>query len=136
MTKNTSTPTNPPGSTCGHEWQTTTSATASARSAWISARTGLPPARRPVGAASTGLDADRRPVTPLLTWADGRAAAQARALRERAGELLARTGTPVHPMSPLVKIRWFHECEPGTAARVRWWAGLKDYLVYRLTGEL
>jgi hypothetical protein len=27
---------NPPGSACGHEWQTTTSATASARRAWIS----------------------------------------------------------------------------------------------------
>jgi gluconokinase len=83
-----------------------------------------------------GLDASCSPVTPLLTWADGRAAAQAAALRARAGELLARTGTPVHPMSPLVKIRWFHDCEPETAARVRWWAGLKDYVVYRLTGEL
>jgi gluconokinase len=83
-----------------------------------------------------GLDADKRPLTPLLTWADGRATAQARALRDRAGELLARTGTPVHPMSPLVKIRWFTECEPETAARVRWWVGLKDYLVHRLTGEL
>jgi gluconokinase len=83
-----------------------------------------------------GLDASMSPLTPLLTWADGRAAAQAAALRDRAAELLARTGTPVHPMSPLVKIRWFHECEPETAARVRWWVGLKDYVAYRLTGEL
>jgi gluconokinase len=105
----------------------------------LDALSGLPADAVSLGTAMhglIGLDAAQSPVTPLLTWADGRAAAQARALRDRAAELLARTGTPVHPMSPLVKIRWFHECEPETAARVRWWVGLKDYLVYRLTGEL
>ena len=39
MTKNTSTPTNPPGSADGQKWQTTTIATATARSPWISGRT-------------------------------------------------------------------------------------------------
>src|SRR4051812_12241251 len=38
MTKNTSTPTNPPGNACGQKWQTTTAATASARRPWISGR--------------------------------------------------------------------------------------------------
>src|ERR1700742_3885534 len=83
-----------------------------------------------------GLDGSRRPVTPLLTWADARAAEQARALRPRARELTARSGTPVHPMSPLTKLIWFRECAPDTAARVRWWVGLKDYVLLRLTGEL
>jgi gluconokinase len=83
-----------------------------------------------------GLDEDGRPLTPLLTWADGRAAEQARALRPRARELLGRSGTPVHPMSPLAKLIWFHERAPDTAARVRRWAGLKDYVLLRLTGEL
>jgi gluconokinase len=83
-----------------------------------------------------GLDEDRRPVTPLLTWADPRATSQAEALRPRARELLARTGTPVHPMSPLTKLIWFRECDPDTAARVRHWVGLKDYVLLRLTGEL
>jgi gluconokinase len=83
-----------------------------------------------------GLDADRRPVMPLLTWADPRATPQAEALRPRARELLARTGTPVHPMSPLAKLIWFRECDPDTARRVRHWAGLKDYVLLQLTGEL
>ena len=39
MAKNTSTPTNPPGSADGQKWQTTTTATATARSPWISGRT-------------------------------------------------------------------------------------------------
>src|SRR5690242_8019659 len=38
ITKNTSTPTKPPGTSAGHRCQATTSATATARSAWISGR--------------------------------------------------------------------------------------------------
>jgi gluconokinase len=85
-----------------------------------------------------GLDARRRAVTPLVTWADARSSAEARELRSdgRAAELLRRTGTPVHPMSPLVKLIWFARHEPGTAASVRWWLGLKDLLLLHLTGEL
>lgn len=85
-----------------------------------------------------GLDAGHHPLTPLLTWADARASAQAAALRAsgRAAELQQRTGTPVHPMTPLAKLIWFHQEDPQTAAAVRWWVGLKDYVVWRLTGTL
>jgi gluconokinase len=85
-----------------------------------------------------GLDAQYRPLTPLVTWADSRARAEARQLRQRglARELLHRSGTPVHPMSPLVKLVWFSRHEPELAGRVRWWAGLKDYVLHHLTGEL
>jgi hypothetical protein len=38
MTKNTSTPTNPPGRTDGQKWKTTTATTATARSACMSLR--------------------------------------------------------------------------------------------------
>ena len=85
-----------------------------------------------------GLDADARPLTPLVTWADSRSAPQAAALRS-SGEATAlheATGTPVHPMSPLTKLAWFAEHEPGLASRVRTWAGLKDVLVHLLTGWL
>ena len=85
-----------------------------------------------------GLDAQRRPLTPLLTWADSRAHAEARALRSRglALDLLHSSGTPVHPMSPLLKLIWFARHDPGLAGQVRWWVGLKDYLLHHLTGEL
>src|SRR4051794_24511138 len=58
-----------------------------------------------------GLDAGGNPLTPLITWADTRASAQADRLREqgRALVLHKRTGTPVHPMSPLVKLAWLRE---------------------------
>lgn len=85
-----------------------------------------------------GLDAAQQPVTPLLTWADARASAQAARLRAdgSARRLHDLTGTPVHPMTPLTKLVWFAEHEPGTCARVRWWVGLKDYVLLHLTGEL
>jgi gluconokinase len=85
-----------------------------------------------------GLDAQLRPLTPLLTWADARAADEARALRGSglAGELHRRSGTPVHPMSPLTKLMWFSRHEPELCSRVRGWVGLKDYVLHALTGTL
>ena len=83
-----------------------------------------------------GLDADRRPVTPLVTWADSRALEEAASMRLSGIASAARSGAPVHSMTPLAKIRWFVDHEPDTVARVRWWVGLKDLLVQTLTGEL
>ena len=82
------------------------------------------------------LDTSHRPLTPALSWADQRAASTARALRSSAADLHQATGTPVHPMSPLVKLAWFAEHEPELSRRAAHWVGLKDYLVHRLTGRL
>ena len=85
-----------------------------------------------------GLDAERRPITPLLTWADSRAAAHAVRLRddELGGRLHRASGTPIHSMSHLTKLIWFAEEDPQTAAAVHWWVGLKDYILLQLTGQL
>ncbi len=85
-----------------------------------------------------GLGPDGAPVTPLVTWADNRAADLAARLRTGARGLALhrRTGTPVHPMSPLLKLRWFADEEPDVAAGVRHWVGIKDYVMQRMTGEL
>lgn len=99
-------------------------------------------AGRPVAAVAlsgamhsiVGLDASGAPRTPLLTWADDRASAQATRLRDP--ELARRTGTPVHPMSPLAKLCWWRETEPETFAAVRCWAGAKELVLRDLTGEL
>jgi gluconokinase len=85
-----------------------------------------------------GLDADRKPLTPLVTWADTRARPQAERLREQsAGRALhRRTGTPLHPMSPLPKLVWFAEEEPELFDQARHWMGVKEYVVLQLSGEL
>jgi gluconokinase len=82
-----------------------------------------------------GLDGHERPITPLLTWADQRAAPQAERLRAERPHLQANTGTPLHPMSPLAKLVWFREEDPDTFARARRWCGIKELVVARLTGE-
>lgn len=85
-----------------------------------------------------GLDARGAPLTPLLTWADGRASAQAQRLRTDPGGLALhrRTGTPLHPMSPLCKLVWFREEQPDVAAAVHHWVGIKDYVLSQLVGVL
>ncbi|MGV8847522.1 gluconokinase [Tessaracoccus sp.] len=85
-----------------------------------------------------GLDADLRPITDILTWADTRAHAEARELREdgQSASLLQLSGTPLHPMSPLVKLRWFAGHDRDTALRAHRWVGLKDLVLLHLTGHL
>jgi gluconokinase len=85
--------------------------------------------------ALCGLDVHDRPLTPLITWADQRAAAQAERLRASHPQLHARTGTPLHPMSPLPKLMWLREEQPDVVGRVARWCGLKELVVRRLCGE-
>ncbi|MFV0253726.1 MAG: gluconokinase [Beutenbergiaceae bacterium] len=86
--------------------------------------------------ALIGLAADGLPLTPIITWADTRSHEQAQRLIQEglAADLLARTGTPVHPLSPLTKVMWFNE-QPEVP-RVRWWVGLKDLVLAHLTGQI
>ena len=85
-----------------------------------------------------GLDAELRPVTELLTWADSRARHQADELNEHStGPRLHHTsGTPTHPMSPLVKLRWFGQTEPELLRATPHWVSLKDWVLVTLTGQL
>ena len=85
-----------------------------------------------------GLSPDDEPMTSLVTWADTRASDQAQRLRAAPGGLALhrRTGTPLHPMSPLPKLVWFHEQEPKVFQRIGHWVGLKEYVLLRLCGAL
>lgn len=94
-----------------------------------------------VSAAMHGLlalDQHGSPLTPILTWADTRAVDEAAELRAAGQdrELHRATGTPVHPMSPLVKIMWFARNEPELSAQVDVWVSLKTWILRGLTGEV
>ncbi|NAZ76362.1 carbohydrate kinase [Kineococcus sp. T13] len=84
-----------------------------------------------------GVDAAGEPVTGLITWADTRSTDLAERLRPTAlgRRLHARTGTPVHPMSPLVKLAHLRAHEPELFARTARWVQVKDLLLHRWTGE-
>jgi gluconokinase len=77
------------------------------------------------------MDHDGRPLGPLVTWADGRAAAQSDELAEAglAKKLQARTGAPVHPMTPLTKLAWWKATDPGTLRDTPRWGGVKELVL-------
>lgn len=84
------------------------------------------------------IDAAGAPLTPSMTWADVRATDQAERLRADSGaaELHRRTGTPLQPMSPLLKLLWIRENHPELLATTAHWIGIKDYVLQRLCGQL
>ncbi len=83
------------------------------------------------------LDGGGTPLTPSITWADIRALDLAERLRQDpAGQELHRhTGTPIHPMAPLLKLLWLHQREPALVASTSRWLGIKEYVLAHLTGE-
>jgi gluconokinase len=84
------------------------------------------------------MDAERHPLTPLITWADGRATEEAAEVRRsaQAASLHRATGVPLHPMSPLAKLRWFARHDRDVWERARWWVGLKELVLGWLTDEV
>jgi len=87
--------------------------------------------------ALIAVGSDGSPLTRSITWADGRSEPQARALRERMGgkEIYLRTGTPIHPMSPLPKLLWLKEHRADVWASAHKFVSIKEYVVHRLFGE-
>jgi gluconokinase len=83
------------------------------------------------------LDDRGAPLTPSITWADLRAVEQAERLwqTDEGRDFHRHTGTPIHPMSPLMKLMWFREAQPEVAAAARRWVGIKEFVVAQLTGE-
>src|SRR4051794_11592678 len=77
------------------------------------------------------MDLGGNPLGPLVTWADGRAGAQSEQIvaSGRAKALQARTGTPVHPMSPLTKLAWWKATDPGTLRDTPRWGGVKEVVL-------
>ena len=58
------------------------------------------------------LDAQHHRLTESITWADNRASKYAELINKEhhGSDIYQRTGTPIHPMSPLSKIFWMkHE---------------------------
>ncbi|MDT4991176.1 MAG: gluconokinase [Actinoplanes sp.] len=83
------------------------------------------------------MDAAGRPLGPLVTWADDRAARQSDQIiaSGRSRVLQARTGTPVHPMAPLVKLAWWRATDPDTLRDTPHWGGCKELVLAGLADE-
>ncbi|MBI5563479.1 MAG: xylulokinase [Chloroflexi bacterium] len=84
------------------------------------------------------LDRDRRVLSPAILWLDRRSAPQVTALRERIGaaQLAQWIGNPIAPGFMLASLLWLKESEPATWDRLAHVLLPKDYVRFRLTGEL
>jgi len=82
------------------------------------------------------VDRQGRPLTRSITWADNRAAGWAeRIVRDWGGNAIyRRTGTPIHPMSPLAKLVWLRHERPDLFGRAARFIGIKEYVLFRLFG--
>jgi gluconokinase len=85
-----------------------------------------------------GIDGRGQPVTPVLTWADTRAAGAARDLLQQLDEpyIHARTGCRLHASYWPAKLLWLSRAEPEAFRRAKRWLSFAEYCQRQLTGEL
>ena len=85
--------------------------------------------------AAVLLDAADRPIRPAMLWNDGRAHAEADALKRLGDDLASEVG--VRAMAGLTgpKLAWLAAHEPASIGRTRWLLSTADYVRLHLTGQ-
>jgi xylulokinase len=89
--------------------------------------------------SSVFLDADGAVIRPALLWCDGRTTDQCREITERAGgedRLREWVRNPALEGFTLPKVLWLRDREPAAYERLATVLLAKDYIRYRLTGEI
>ncbi|MBJ6362428.1 gluconokinase [Paenibacillus sp. GCM10012307] len=83
------------------------------------------------------VDAEGQPLMRCLTWADNRSAGWSEKFRHELGghEVYRRTGTPVHPMSPITKLLWLRHDKPELFHKASKFVSIKEYIFAKLFGE-
>jgi gluconokinase len=83
------------------------------------------------------VDAQGKPLMRAMTWADNRSAEWTEALKSEMNghEIYLRTGTPIHPMSPLTKIMWLTREQPDLFRQTHKLISMKEYVFYKLFSE-
>ncbi|MBL7743747.1 MAG: gluconokinase [Chitinophagaceae bacterium] len=83
------------------------------------------------------VDKNGVPLGNAITWADNRAKKEAQELKNSpdAKTIYTATGTPIHPMSPLLKIAWIKNNSRERFALTSKFLSIKSYIIQQLTGE-
>ena len=84
------------------------------------------------------VDGDMAPLTRLMTWADTRARDAYDVICDAFDQdnLFDHVPIPAHPMTPLAKLIWLREQNSALLSQTRYVLGIKEYVLYRMTGEL
>ena len=77
------------------------------------------------------------PLGNAFTWADNRAKKEAIEIKKSAlaDTMYNSTGTPLHPMSPMLKIAWMKNNDEQKFLQAGKFLSIKSYVVHQLTGE-
>ena len=81
--------------------------------------------------------ADGTNLGPALTWMDLRAREEASELwKSKEGKAVyERTGTPIHPMTPLLKLMWMRKQQPEIFQKAAKFVSQKEWIWYQWFGE-
>lgn len=79
---------------------------------------------------------DGSPLSKALIWSDGRSSEQAERLLEQGNghEIFLKTGVPIHPMSPLIKLIWMDESGYEPYKDASYFMSVKEYLLMKWFG--
>ncbi|MDM5201389.1 gluconokinase [Fictibacillus enclensis] len=83
------------------------------------------------------VDEKGKALTKSITWADNRGADYAEKIKNELNghEVYLRTGTPIHPMSPLTKLLWMKNELKEAYDLAHKFIGIKEYVFHKLFGE-
>ncbi|HUQ65483.1 MAG TPA: gluconokinase [Flavitalea sp.] len=83
------------------------------------------------------VDDKGHPLTNMITWADLRSSEYAMRLKysDAGHRLYERTGTPVHPMSPLCKLMWLKDHQPEIFRNACKFISIKEYVLFHFFGS-
>ncbi|MGM0904129.1 MAG: gluconokinase [Bacillota bacterium] len=83
------------------------------------------------------VDAEGNPLTNSITWADNRSTKWAEKIKHEwnGHEIYLRTGTPIHPMSPLSKLVWLKNEQSDLFEQTAKFISIKEFVFFKLFGE-
>src|SRR5690606_12773722 len=77
------------------------------------------------------VDGAGKALSPAIIWADGRSAEQADTMDPQLkSQLYGETGTPLHPMTPFMKLLWMKENNYEPYKQATYFMSIKEYLIY------
>lgn len=83
------------------------------------------------------VDGAGKPITKCITWADNRSAEWTEKIKNEMNghEIYLRTGTPIHPMSPLSKLVWLRNDKADIFQAAHKFISIKEYIFFKLFNE-
>lgn len=83
------------------------------------------------------IDKNGVPLGNAITWSDNRGKKEAQQLKNspEGKKIYDATGTPIHPMSPLIKITWLSKHDQERFKKTYKFLSIKSYIIQQLTGE-